>query len=202
MNLPESIRRFSDEEETESFRLFDSELERLKAEYFAGGGSVTELPNKLGTPKPFIARIAPPPKPEPVVSPHQYIFWDDEQEIQAVRYMRACGFNCKEVAAMINATFKTGRNGNSVRALCNRQGIEPGRRPKPKRITQKGKAGVGPAAWTGYEDFRLKALTAEGLTIYEITEKLNAEFTYLVRGPASIRGRSIRLGLEINRVAR
>jgi hypothetical protein len=173
----------------------NAELGKQKAEYFARGGTVTELPNKLGTPRPIAIRPIKFQIVEDEVIPG--IIWGDE-EIEATRYMKALGQSNAAVALALNAYFGNSRTAFAVKRLCAKQKIYRAAAPR-KPSPLKGHPSRGPNGYTIAEDKALQALTEEGLTVDKIVIRMKKMFGK-DRTDSGLRGRCKRLGLQINRI--
>lgn len=104
-----------------------ADIERQTEEFVRRGGKPYVAPDLVIVPKPIVPRTESIKRIKPERTRAAQVFWDDPDEVLALRFMKANGMTGRQIAEMLNLYWGNGRNDCSVNSFCNRNGIYVGR---------------------------------------------------------------------------
>jgi hypothetical protein len=161
-----------------------NELQREIDEWLAQGNKISVVQSYEFVPKPIIERTE---RIQSVRKKYVPTSWDNKIEVQALKYMKACGLVNKEVAEALKKVFGTNRSVNAIRSFCTRHNVES--------LNPIGRKHKEP--WMQEEDDLICRLAGEGISHTRIAESMAQQFPDRPwkRTWKAIRGRIERLEL-------
>jgi len=151
------------------------ELDKLKSEYFARGGSVTYLQGLTFPPKPAPKAKTSPKPPKQRGSTAIYMPWENDAEIARLRQLRSNGVTHDQIARILRAEFGNERTPQMVKNALKRD--------------QNGTLGTpeNRKAWSAEEESWLYFLAKYDFTAREIANAMNQFLGGRVRNRDSVR---------------
>jgi hypothetical protein len=175
-------------------------LQRDIDAWLRAGNTIQVAPPLEVKPRPIRKAVEPAPvasiKEKPTPPPPKP--WS-EDELQAVRYMKARGMSNASSAMALNAVFGNGRTSGAVKAASQANRIYRAPVPKVKKVIIPKEPTPHPNAWTPEEDQLLRSLCYAGLSVDDISQRFTEAAIGMIRRPQSIYYRCRILRIEIAR---